>query len=115
MPAVERPVLAGESRKARRGHDLVRLGHAADAGLAGLGHLAGVRTDHGTPSAISRERLRRVAGCCHMRGFIAGAINTGRSVASSTAEARSSAWPPAILAMRSAVAGATDYQIGFAR
>ena len=60
-----------------------------------------------TPSAMSCARLRRVAACSHMRGFIAGAISTGRSVASSTAEARSSAWPPAILAIRSAVAGAT--------
>ena len=60
-----------------------------------------------TPSPASRARLRRVAGCSHIRGFIAGATRTGRSVASSTVEARSSACPPAILAMRSAVAGAT--------
>src|SRR5262249_16890364 len=43
----------------------------------------------------------------HMRGFMAGATSTGLSVAISTHEARSSAWPPAILASRSAVAGAT--------
>ena len=42
-----------------------------------------------------------------MRGFMAGATSTGLSVAISTHEARSSAWPPAILASRSAVAGAT--------
>ena len=42
-----------------------------------------------------------------MRGFMAGATRTGLSVAISTHEARSSAWPPAILASRSAVAGAT--------
>ena len=60
-----------------------------------------------TPSACRVSRLRCVAGCCHMRTFIAGAIRIGRVVASSTVEARSSAWPPAILAMRLAVAGAT--------
>ena len=42
-----------------------------------------------------------------MRGFMAGATSTGLSVAISTQLARSSAWPPAILASRSAVAGAT--------
>ena len=42
-----------------------------------------------------------------MRGFMAGATSTGLSVAISTQVARSSAWPPAILASRSAVAGAT--------
>ena len=42
-----------------------------------------------------------------MRGFMAGATSTGLSVASSTVVARSLAWPPAILASRSAVAGAT--------
>ena len=49
-----------------------------------------------------------------MPGFIAGATSTVRPVASSTADARSSAWPPAIFAMRSAVAGATD-DVGLAR
>ena len=59
-------------------------------------------------------RRRAVAQDCaaspdaaHMCGFIAGAISTGLSVASSTVEARSSASPFAILAIRSAVAGAT--------
>ena len=42
-----------------------------------------------------------------MRTFIAGAISTRLSVASSAVEARSLAWPPASLAIRSAVAGAT--------
>ena len=50
-----------------------------------------------------------------MRGFMAGATSTGLSVAISTVEARSSAWPPAILAIRSAVAGATIDQVGLAR
>ena len=59
------------------------------------------------PSACSCATLRCVAGCSHMRGFMAGATSTGLSVAISTVEARSSAWPPAILASRSAVAGAT--------
>ena len=60
-----------------------------------------------TPSAFSRARLRWVAGCSHIRTFIAGAISTGLSVASRTVEARSSQSPFAALAIRSAVAGAT--------
>ena len=52
-------------------------------------------------------RLARVAACCHMRTFIAGATMTGLSVASSTVLARSSARPAAILASKLAVAGAT--------
>ena len=39
-----------------------------------------------TPSFASVARLRRVAGCDHIFGFMAGAISTGRSVASSTAD-----------------------------
>ena len=42
-----------------------------------------------------------------MRVFIAGAISTGVSVASSTVAARSSAIPAAMRAIRSAVQGAT--------
>ncbi len=48
-----------------------------------------------------------VAGCSHMRTFIAGATRTGLSVASSAVVARSSARPGAILARMSALAGAT--------
>ena len=59
-----------------------------------------------TPSANNCARLRRVAGCCHIRTFIAGAMRTGVSVASRSVEARSSALPVANLAIRSAVAGA---------
>src|SRR6056297_613885 len=59
------------------------------------------------PSALSVAILRCVAGCCHIRTFIAGASSTGVSVASRSVEARSSARPCAILAIRSAVAGAT--------
>ena len=60
-----------------------------------------------TPSASSRARLRSVAGCRHIRVFIAGATSTGLSAAISVEVARSSAMPWAILAMMSAVAGAT--------
>ena len=60
-----------------------------------------------TPSAFRVARFRRVAGCSHMRTFMAGAISTGLSVASRVVEARSSARPLAALAIRSAVAGAT--------
>ena len=59
------------------------------------------------PSAVTVARLRRVAGCSHMRTFIAGARRTRLSVARSSVLARSLARPFASLAMRSAVAGAT--------
>ena len=49
-----------------------------------------------------------------MRTFMAGAIRIGRVVASSTVEARSSACPPAIFAMRLAVAGRDDDEVGVA-
>ena len=51
--------------------------------------------------------LRWVAGCSHMRKFIAGATSARLSVASSKVVARSSASPCAMRARRSAVAGAT--------
>ena len=60
-----------------------------------------------TPRARSMARLATVAGCSHMRTFIAGATSTGLSVASSTVAARSSASPAAMRASRSALAGAT--------
>ena len=60
-----------------------------------------------TPSSCNRFKLRCVAGCCHMRTFIEGAIITGVSVAKSRVVARSSAMPCAILAIICAVAGAT--------
>ncbi len=60
-----------------------------------------------TPSCFKVARFRWVAGCSHMRTFMAGAISTALSVASRVVEARSSAWPLAALAIRSAVAGAT--------
>ena len=59
------------------------------------------------PSPRKVARLRCVAGWSHMRTFIAGAISTGVSVANNRVEARSFATPLAILAIRSAVAGAT--------
>ena len=60
-----------------------------------------------TPSPRRIARFRCVAGCCHIRTFIAGATSTRLSVAISTVEARSFACPPAIFAIRSAVQGAT--------
>ena len=60
-----------------------------------------------TPSLFRVARFRRVAGCRHMRTFIAGAIRIGRVVARRTVEARSEASPLAIRAIRFAVAGAT--------
>ena len=60
-----------------------------------------------TPSAARRATLRRVAAWSHICGFIAGATRIGLSEASSNVEARSSARPAAIFAIRLAVAGAT--------
>ncbi len=51
--------------------------------------------------------LARVAGCSHMRTFMAGAASTGVSVASSRVVARSEARPAAICARMSAEAGHT--------
>ena len=48
-----------------------------------------------------------VAGCDHIRTFIAGATSTGVSVASSSVLARSSLNPAAIFASMFALAGAT--------
>ncbi len=74
-----------------RRDDLQRLGHAADARLAALRHLAGVRADG--RNAIGDElfeiALRRRL---HPHAeFMAGAIRIFVFVASSTAVARSSA------------------------
>ena len=60
-----------------------------------------------TPSFCKMAALRWVAGCSHMRKFIAGATRIFLSVARSRVEARSLARPCAILARMSAVAGAT--------
>ena len=96
-----------------RGEDRLRLGHPARAELA-AGHVAVVRADETRrrpPCSVAM--LRWVAGCSHIRTFIAGATSTGLSVASSVVEARSSARPSAaIFAIRSAVAGRHDHQVG---
>ena len=57
-------------------------------------------------SLLARNELRRVAAWAHICGFMAGAIRIGLSEARSRVEARSSASPAAIFAIRSAVAGA---------
>ena len=106
----------GVEQRLDRRHDLQRLGHAARAGLAAFGHLAAVRTDEG------RCRPSRAwpgcggsPGAFHILGFIAGAISTGLSVASSTVEARSLASPFA--SFRHQVGGGRrdDDQVGLAR
>src|SRR5579884_133459 len=89
---------AGEGRRREqllgaRG-DLGRLGHPPDAPLA-LGRLALVRPDE------------RVAGCDHMRGFIAGARSTGPRCASAASVSVLSARPCASFASVLAVHGAT--------
>ena len=106
-PARERPG-SGASSASDGGHDLEGLAHPAGAAL---------RLRHG---AVVRARRRRTPSACRTRRGCAaspGAATCARSsparrrtgsvVASSTVEARSSAWPPAIFAMRFAVAGAT--------
>ena len=67
------------------------------------------------PSFSSVARLRRVAVWVHILGFIAGAISTGLSVASSTVEARSLASP--LASFRHQVGGGRrdDDQVGLAR
>ena len=60
-----------------------------------------------TPRACKVATLARVAACSHIRTFIAGAQSTGLSVASNSVVARSLARPPAMRAIRSAVAGQT--------
>jgi hypothetical protein len=50
-----------------------------------------------------------------MRGFIAGASRIGLVGCQQNGEARSSACPPAILAIRSAVAGRDHNHVGVAR
>jgi len=52
-----------------------------------------------------------VAGCAHIIRFMAGAISTGLSEASSAVVARSSARPVAIRAIKSALAGATTTRL----
>ena len=59
-----------------------------------------------TPRSRSRARFARVAGCCHIWSFIAGATATGQAAASAALVRRLSASPWASLASVWAVAGA---------
>ena len=75
----------GIEERHRRRDDGQRFGHAAGARLR-FG-LARVPIQVRSPQFLSDRnisRLRRVAGCAHMAGFIAGAISTGRRVARRT-------------------------------
>ena len=60
-----------------------------------------------TPRARSVATLATVAGFCHISVCIAGAITSGAVLARMVLPSRSSAKPPAILAIVFAVAGAT--------
>ncbi len=60
-----------------------------------------------TPSATRRATLRWLAALPHIWRFIAGATKSGQSRARVSVDSRSSAWPLAILARKSADAGAT--------
>ena len=97
-----------------RGDDLQRLGHAAGARLAALRHLARVRADGDDavgdelPEIALRRRMRP------HRGFMAGASRIALSVASSTAVARSSAWPFAIFRHQVGGRGRDDDEIAVA-
>ena len=80
-----------------RGQDLHRLGHPPDAELA-AGEIARLGADLAARRGIARvARLAWVARMGPHRAFIAGAISTGLSVASSAVVARSSASPCAML------------------
>ncbi len=88
------------------GEDRLRLGHAAQAEFAAR-HVALVGPD-GHDAVVDKAceiALRR--GVMPHAHIHRGRDQTGLSVASSAVEARSSARPAAILAIRSAVAGAT--------
>ena len=66
----ERPGAAQD--RLGRGGDFERLGHAADAGFAALGHFAGIRTDHTDavrlqPRKIALRRLGRPHARVHRR------------------------------------------------
>ena len=79
-------------------------------------HLAGVRADHrDAVGAEAAPRLRCVAGCSHMRGFIAGAISTGLSVASSTARGEIVGMAVRHLGHQVGGRGRDDDEIGVAR
>ena len=60
-----------------------------------------------TPRATSVSAFARVAGCAHMRGFIAGATSTGPRWASAASVSRLSEMPCASFASVFAVQGAT--------
>ncbi len=60
-----------------------------------------------TPRSPSVATLAWVAGCSHISVCMAGAMTTGQRAVSRTLVSRSSAWPVAARASRSAVAGAT--------
>ena len=59
-----------------------------------------------TPRCTSVAMLARVAACAHMTWFIAGATASGACVARHRVASRSSAWPVASRARKSALAGA---------
>ena len=92
-----------------------RAARPCGRGRTRLGHRAVVRADDRDAVARSVARLRCVAGCSHMRTFMAGAIRTGVSVASSTVEARSSASPLRHLGHQVGGRRRDDDQVGVAR
>ena len=65
-----------------------------------------------TPRARSVSAFARVAGCDHMRGFIAGATSIGPRCASAASVSTLSASPCASFASVFAVHGATSEQVG---
>ncbi len=74
---------------------------------------AGPRTR--IPRDSSRATLACVAGFAHMTWFMAGATAMGASVARHSVVSRSSAWPVASCARKSALAGATSTSVRPAR
>ena len=100
--------------RGNRGKNFGRFGQAAFAFFV-AGHRAAAGTDEFDAAFFRIAIFACVAACAHIIGFIAGAIITGLSVASRTVEARSSARPCAIFAMRLAEAGRNHDTIGLAR
>ena len=101
----------GPARWSRRGRARPRRSLPAPGSRPGPVSAPVSRPATGSSTCTPRDRrvatLATVAGCSHISVCIAGASRTGHRATSSVAVSRSSAWPVAARASRSAVAGAT--------
>ena len=106
------PAAATRGAAQHRLDDLLRLDHAAGAGLAAGLAAVGRARESSTPRWRSVATFACVAALAHIRRFIAGATTIGTSVARHSVDSRSSARPCASRAMKSAVAGAMTMRCG---